>query len=149
MTTETGPESEVRNSVEEPPQRRGAPSGMQESAADGRTGKQVGRSPRYTRMKCKAAYADVLFSELWFKKLNYSDRATVTFAFTHLPILLYYSNKPQSGRYCEGCIFLAIPGFITPDVTHAYSSADVLAATPVVRRVRIHLVCLWMTWAYM
>uniref|UniRef100_A0A3B3QEF4 Erythrocyte membrane protein band 4.1 like 1 n=1 Tax=Paramormyrops kingsleyae TaxID=1676925 RepID=A0A3B3QEF4_9TELE len=40
MTTETGPESEVKNSVEEPPQQKGAPSGMQDSAADGRTGKQ-------------------------------------------------------------------------------------------------------------
>ncbi|XP_048879527.1 protein 4.1-like isoform X8 [Brienomyrus brachyistius] len=40
MTTETGPESEVKNSVEEPPQQKGAPGGMQDSAADGRTGKQ-------------------------------------------------------------------------------------------------------------
>ncbi|KAL4655898.1 band 4.1-like protein 1 isoform X1 [Arapaima gigas] len=42
MTTETGPESEVRNAGEEPPQQKNTSTGMQEStgAADGRTAKQ-------------------------------------------------------------------------------------------------------------
>uniref|UniRef100_A0A8C9TJK5 Erythrocyte membrane protein band 4.1 like 1 n=1 Tax=Scleropages formosus TaxID=113540 RepID=A0A8C9TJK5_SCLFO len=42
MTTETGPESEVKNTGEEPPQQKTTATGMQEStaAADGRTAKQ-------------------------------------------------------------------------------------------------------------
>ncbi|XP_036387971.1 protein 4.1-like isoform X9 [Megalops cyprinoides] len=40
MTTETGPESEVKNAAEEPPQQRGAATGVQDSAADGKMAKQ-------------------------------------------------------------------------------------------------------------
>ncbi|XP_035243734.1 protein 4.1-like isoform X15 [Anguilla anguilla] len=40
MTTETGPESEVKNTAEEPPQQRGAATGVQDSAADGKMAKQ-------------------------------------------------------------------------------------------------------------
>ncbi|KAI1890981.1 hypothetical protein AGOR_G00159170 [Albula goreensis] len=40
MTTETGPESEVKNASEEPPQQRGAATGGQDSAADGKVAKQ-------------------------------------------------------------------------------------------------------------
>ncbi|XP_061074553.1 protein 4.1 isoform X10 [Conger conger] len=40
MTTETGPESEVKNTAEEPPQQRGATPGVQDSAADGKMAKQ-------------------------------------------------------------------------------------------------------------
>ncbi|KAJ8409218.1 hypothetical protein AAFF_G00234160 [Aldrovandia affinis] len=40
MTTETGPESEVKNAAEEPPQQRGAATGMQDSAVDGKMAKQ-------------------------------------------------------------------------------------------------------------
>ncbi|KAJ8259743.1 hypothetical protein GJAV_G00172910 [Gymnothorax javanicus] len=40
MTTETGPESEVKHTAEEPPQQRGAATGVQDSAADGKMAKQ-------------------------------------------------------------------------------------------------------------
>ncbi|XP_022538067.2 protein 4.1 isoform X8 [Astyanax mexicanus] len=41
MTTETGPEAEVKNAAEEPPQRKGAGVSMPESASDGSMAKQV------------------------------------------------------------------------------------------------------------
>uniref|UniRef100_W5K673 FERM domain-containing protein n=1 Tax=Astyanax mexicanus TaxID=7994 RepID=W5K673_ASTMX len=40
MTTETGPEAEVKNAAEEPPQRKGAAVSMPESASDGSMAKQ-------------------------------------------------------------------------------------------------------------
>ncbi|XP_022538062.2 band 4.1-like protein 1 isoform X3 [Astyanax mexicanus] len=40
MTTETGPEAEVKNAAEEPPQRKGAGVSMPESASDGSMAKQ-------------------------------------------------------------------------------------------------------------
>lgn len=41
MTTETGPDAEVKNTAEEPPQHKGAAGNMSESASDGRMTKQV------------------------------------------------------------------------------------------------------------
>ena len=41
MTTETGPDAEVKNAAEEPPQHKGAAGSMPESASDGKMAKQV------------------------------------------------------------------------------------------------------------